>query len=88
MNRASRSNRVSPKFPSAVIVGTGHYVPDKVLTNADMEKLVDTSNEWIMERTGIRERRIAAPDQAASDLAFAAAEKALADATLTRLTST
>jgi len=80
MNRASRSNRVSPKFPSAVIVGTGHYVPDKVLTNADMEKLVDTSNEWIMERTGIRERRIAAPDQAASDLAFAAAEKALADA--------
>lgn len=65
---------------SAVITGTGFCVPDKVLTNADLEKLIDTSDEWIRERTGIRERRIAAPDQAASDLAFAAGEIALADA--------
>jgi 3-oxoacyl-[acyl-carrier-protein] synthase-3 len=63
-----------------VITGTGFCVPDKVLTNADLEKLVDTSDEWIMERTGIRERRIAAPNEAASDLAFAAGERALADA--------
>lgn len=63
-----------------MITGTGFCVPDKVLTNADLEKLVDTSDEWIMERTGIRERRIAAPNEAASDLAFAAGERALADA--------
>jgi 3-oxoacyl-[acyl-carrier-protein] synthase-3 len=65
---------------SAVITGTGFYVPDRVLTNADMTRLVDTSDEWIVERTGIHERHMAAPGQAASDLAFAAAEKALADA--------
>lgn len=59
------------------ILGTGSYVPEKVLTNADLEKMVDTSDEWIVTRTGIRERRIAAPDQAASDLAYEAAQKAL-----------
>ena len=48
------------------IAGTGFYVPEKVLTNADLEKMVDTSNEWIVERTGIRERRIAAPGEAVS----------------------
>jgi 3-oxoacyl-[acyl-carrier-protein] synthase-3 len=59
------------------IVGTGMYVPDRVLTNADFERMVDTSNEWILERTGIRERRISAPEQASSDLALIAAQRAL-----------
>lgn len=62
------------------ILGLGTYVPEKVLTNKDLEKMVDTSDEWIVERTGIRERRIAAPEQATSDLATIAAERALADA--------
>ena len=60
------------------ITGTGMYVPDRVLTNADLMKIVDTSDEWIVERTGIRERRIAAPDQASSDLALIACQRALA----------
>jgi 3-oxoacyl-[acyl-carrier-protein] synthase-3 len=62
----------------ATIIGTGRYVPEKVLSNHDLEQMVETSDEWIRERTGIRERRIAAPDQAASDLAFQAAQRALA----------
>jgi 3-oxoacyl-[acyl-carrier-protein] synthase-3 len=62
------------------ITGTGSYVPEKVLTNADLQRMVDTSDEWITERTGIKERRIAAPDQATSDLAVRAAREALADA--------
>ncbi|HUU57568.1 MAG TPA: beta-ketoacyl-ACP synthase III [bacterium] len=64
----------------AAFLGVGHYAPDNVLTNADLEKLVDTSDEWIIERTGVRERRIATDDQAASDLAVPAATKALAQA--------
>jgi 3-oxoacyl-[acyl-carrier-protein] synthase-3 len=67
----------------ATITGTGMYVPERVLTNADLEQMVDTSDEWIFERTGIRERRIAAPDQASSDLAAAAARRALDMARLT-----
>lgn len=62
------------------IIGIGFYLPEKVITNADWEKLVDTSDEWIIERTGIRERRMADPDTATSDLATKAAEAALADA--------
>ena len=58
----------------------GYYVPEKVLTNFDLEKMVDTSNDWIVERTGIRERHIAAPEQATSDLALIAAQRALEDA--------
>lgn len=61
----------------SLVVGTGSYVPEKVLTNADLEKLVDTKDEWIRERTGIRERHIAAPEQASSDLALVAAQRAL-----------
>lgn len=60
----------------------GTAIPDRVLTNADLEKMVDTSDEWIRARTGIRERRIAAPDVAASDLAAVAAERALERAAL------
>jgi 3-oxoacyl-[acyl-carrier-protein] synthase-3 len=62
------------------IAGTGAYVPEHVLGNAELERMVDTSDEWIVQRTGIRERRISAPSQATSDLAVAAARKALADA--------
>src|SRR5260221_7710356 len=62
------------------IIGTGAYLPSKVLTNHDLEKMVDTSDEWITTRTGIKERHVAAKDEAASDLAFAAAKKALDDA--------
>ena len=66
----------------SLIAGTGSYAPEKVLTNADLEKLVDTNDQWIMERTGIRERHIIADGEASSDLAFRAAGKALADAKL------
>lgn len=62
------------------IVGTGAYVPDRVMTNADLERMVATSDAWILERTGIRERRIAAPGQACSDLGAYAAQQALASA--------
>ena len=64
-------------MPSARIIGTGSYVPPKVLTNADLEKLVDTSDEWILTRTGIVERRIAPEEEATSDLALPAAQAAL-----------
>ena len=59
------------------ITGVGSYVPDRVLTNDDLSKLVDTSDEWITERTGIKERRVADPGQAASDLGLPAAQQAL-----------
>jgi 3-oxoacyl-[acyl-carrier-protein] synthase-3 len=62
------------------VIGVGKYVPQKVLTNADLEKMVDTSDEWITTRTGIKERRIAAPGEATSDLATKAAREALANA--------
>ncbi|NOJ70839.1 beta-ketoacyl-ACP synthase III [Paenibacillus alvei] len=68
---------------SVGIIGTGKYVPERVLTNADLEKMVDTSDEWIVTRTGIKERRIAAEHEATSDLAFHAAEKALQAAGIT-----
>ncbi|GAI50456.1 unnamed protein product, partial [marine sediment metagenome] len=59
------------------IAGTGSYIPDKVLTNADLEKMVDTSDEWISTRTGIKERRIADKNEAASDLAYKASKMAI-----------
>ena len=59
------------------IVGTGMSVPERVLTNADLERMVDTSNEWILARTGIRERRIAAPEECLSSFAVPAALNAL-----------
>ena len=65
------------------IIGTGSYVPEKVLTNADLEKMVDTSDAWIQERTGIKERRIAPEGVNASDMATEAAKKALEAANLT-----
>ena len=67
----------------SVVVGSGGYLPEKVLTNADIAKIVDTSDEWIQQRTGIKERHIAADGELTSDLAVAAARKALANANLT-----
>lgn len=64
------------------IIGVGKYLPKKVLTNADLEKMVDTSDEWIISRSGIKERRLAAKNEAASDLAIKAGKEALADAKL------
>src|SRR5512133_1327391 len=66
----------------SVIVGTGSYAPERVVTNAELEKMVETSDQWILDRTGIRERRVAAPEQASSDLAFEAARRALDSAKL------
>jgi 3-oxoacyl-[acyl-carrier-protein] synthase-3 len=65
---------------SAKIIGMGIYLPEKILTNADLERMVDTSDEWITTRTGIKERRIARDDQASSDLAAQASKQALVDA--------
>ncbi len=62
------------------IIGTGSYLPEKILTNKDLEQMVDTTDEWIFTRTGIRERHIAAPNELTSDLATAAAEHAIASA--------
>lgn len=65
---------------SAGIIGIGSYLPERILTNRDLEKMVDTSDAWITERTGIKTRHIAAPEQATSDLAYEASLQALADA--------
>jgi 3-oxoacyl-[acyl-carrier-protein] synthase-3 len=65
------------------ITGLGSHVPERVVTNDDLSTMMETSDEWITERTGIRERRIAAPEEALSDLALPAAREALADAGLT-----
>jgi 3-oxoacyl-[acyl-carrier-protein] synthase-3 len=62
---------------TCAITGVGSYLPEKVLTNADLEKMVDTSDEWITSRTGIKERRLAAPDEFTSDLATKAGLRAM-----------
>lgn len=59
------------------ILGTGSYLPEQIRTNADLERMVDTSNEWILERTGISERRIAAPDETAASMGAIATRRAL-----------
>jgi 3-oxoacyl-[acyl-carrier-protein] synthase-3 len=66
--------------PPISITGLGCHVPERVMTNAEMAKYVETSDEWIRERTGIRERRIAAPEEALSDIAMPAARRALEQA--------
>lgn len=70
-------------IPNSMIVSTGSAVPDKVLTNHDLEQMVDTTDEWIRTRTGIEKRHIAAEDQYTSDLATAAAKKAMEKANVT-----
>lgn len=62
------------------IIGTGKHVPERVLTNQDLEKMVETNDEWIVTRTGIRERRLVSPEEATSDLALVAAQQAIANA--------
>ena len=66
--------------PLVEIVGTGRYLPERVLTNEDLEKMVETSDQWIRDRTGIRERRIARDDEGAADMAEKAARAAMAKA--------
>src|SRR6266480_5663080 len=79
-----RQPRLSPRSTKALrtvsIIGTGSYVPEKVLTNADLSRIVDTSDEWITTRTGIKERRIAAKDETTSEMATKAALNALEQA--------
>lgn len=71
------------KLYRARISGTGSYLPEKILTNYDLEKMVETNNDWIVERTGIRERHMASAEQATSDLAYQATLRALEAAKLT-----
>lgn len=59
------------------IIGTGSYLPEQVRTNADLEKMVETSDEWIVTRTGIRERHIAAPNETVATMGFTAANRAI-----------
>jgi 3-oxoacyl-[acyl-carrier-protein] synthase III len=70
------------RIKSAKVVGVGNYFPKKVITNQDLEKIVDTSDEWITTRTGIKERRQARDNEAVSDMAYQAAKAALKDAGL------
>ena len=81
MKRQPRSSPHSAKTQRTVsIIGTGSYLPEKILTNEDLSRLVDTSDEWITTRTGIKERRIAGKDEHTSDMAAKAALKAIEQA--------
>src|SRR5438067_10701801 len=80
--RADRSRRQRRRSMPNRITGTGMYLPEKVLTNDDLSKIIDTTDEWIVARTGIRRRHIAADNQSTSDLALEASLAAIADAGL------
>jgi 3-oxoacyl-[acyl-carrier-protein] synthase-3 len=81
MKRQPRSSPRSAKpLRTVSIIGTGSYVPEKILTNADLSRMVNTSDDWIITRTGIKERRIAAKDETTSDMATKAALNAIAQA--------
>jgi 3-oxoacyl-[acyl-carrier-protein] synthase III len=80
MKRQPRSSPRSTKRRTVSIIGTGSYVPEKILTNDDLSRIVDTSDEWITTRTGIKERRIAAKDEQTSDMATKAALNAIEQA--------
>jgi 3-oxoacyl-[acyl-carrier-protein] synthase-3 len=80
MNTSDATGSEARSGRRVAIVGTGSYVPERILTNAELEKLVDTTDEWIVSRTGIRERHMARDDQPTSDLAAEAARHALAAA--------
>ncbi len=75
--RAESAAPLRARQPGSRILGTGHYLPSNVVTNRDLEKVMDTSDEWISSRTGITQRHIAAPDEASSDMATKAAQRAL-----------
>ena len=64
------------------IAGTGSYLPERILTNAELERTIDTTDEWIFSRTGIRERHIVAENEHTSDMAFEAAKKAIESASV------
>jgi 3-oxoacyl-[acyl-carrier-protein] synthase-3 len=84
MKRAQpRSQRLLKPKRTVSIIGTGSYLPARIMTNAELEKLVDTSDEWIRTRTGIRERRIAAENEYTSDMAVKAAQAAIEQAGIT-----
>ena len=74
---------MNPVGQSVVILGTGSYAPERILNNEELSHIVDTNDEWIVSRSGIRERHVAAPDEATSDLALHACQAALANAGLT-----
>ena len=76
----SRRTAANSRPASARIIGTGMYVPERVMTNEDFARIVDTTDEWITKRTGMKERRLAEHDQATSDLAIEACRRALDDA--------
>src|SRR5947207_15938423 len=83
MKRQPRSSPRSNKALRTVsIIGTGSYVPEKTLTNEDLSRMVDTSDDWITTRTGIKERRIAAKDENTSDMAARAALKEIEQASI------
>ena len=83
MNPPQPQSRNAKSKRTVSIIGTGSYVPERVLTNADLEKMVETNDEWIVTRTGIRERSIAADDESTSDLAAKAALAAMENAGIT-----
>src|SRR6478609_12231398 len=81
MKQQPRSRPRSARNQRTVsIIGTGSYTPEKILTNEDLSRMVDTSDEWITTRTGIKERRVAAKDETTSDMAAKAALKAIEQA--------
>src|SRR5437773_2680488 len=83
--RAGRGERRPVKRPIAELQGTGRYTPKRVMTNDEFSKILDTSDQWIRERTGIRERRVAGPDESNACMAKAAAEQVLRETGLTPL---
>jgi len=84
MNKTQpRTTRLHKPKRTVSVIGTGSYVPEKILTNAALEKLVDTNDEWIVSRTGIKERRIAAAGESTSDMAAKAARVAMEQAGVT-----
>src|SRR2546430_15279439 len=81
MKQQPRSRPRSARNQRTVsIIGTGSYTPEKILTNEDLSRIVDTSDEWITTRTGIKERRVAAKDETTSDIAAKGALKAIEQA--------
>lgn len=80
INNANSQKDISESaasFYRSSIIGCGSYLPEKIVTNADLEKILDTNNQWIIERTGIEQRRVASPNQNTSDLAVEAAKMAI-----------
>src|SRR3989454_7312637 len=83
--RARRGERRPVKRPIAELQGTGRYTPKRVMTNDEFSKILDTSDQWIRERTGIRERHVAGPDESNACMGKAAAEQVLQETGLTPL---